>query len=75
MVQSARKFVSQILSLQYYILNKTVKNNKEFQVELINRTILLYRLPFLRILCKIKVKLSLCLTKHHAMQAYWEVEV
>jgi hypothetical protein len=24
---------------------------------------------------KVKVKLSLCLTKHHAMKAYWGVEV
>jgi hypothetical protein len=24
---------------------------------------------------KVKVKLSLCLTKHHAMKKYWEVEV
>jgi hypothetical protein len=24
---------------------------------------------------KVKVKLSLCLTKHHAMMAYWGVEV
>jgi hypothetical protein len=23
----------------------------------------------------VKVKLSLCLTKHHAMKAYWGVEV
>jgi hypothetical protein len=22
--------------------------------------------------CKVKVKFSLCLTKHHAMKAYWE---
>jgi len=24
---------------------------------------------------KVKVKLSLCLTKHHAMKTYWGVEV
>jgi hypothetical protein len=24
---------------------------------------------------KVKVKLSLCLTKHHAMKKYWGVEV
>jgi hypothetical protein len=24
---------------------------------------------------KVKVKLSLCLTKHHTMKAYWGVEV
>jgi hypothetical protein len=24
---------------------------------------------------KVKVKLSLCLTKHHAMKEYWGVEV
>jgi hypothetical protein len=24
---------------------------------------------------KVKVKLSLCLTKHHAMKPYWRVEV
>jgi hypothetical protein len=24
---------------------------------------------------KVKVKFSLCLTKHHAMKAYWGVEV
>jgi hypothetical protein len=24
---------------------------------------------------KVKVKLSLCLTKHHAMKVWWEVEV
>jgi len=24
---------------------------------------------------KVKVKLSLCITKHHAMKTYWEVEV
>jgi hypothetical protein len=24
---------------------------------------------------KVKVKLSLCLTKHHAMKVYWGVEV
>jgi hypothetical protein len=27
------------------------------------------------VLRKCKVKLSLCLTKHHAMKAYWGVEV
>jgi hypothetical protein len=24
---------------------------------------------------KVKVRLSLCLTKHHSMKAYWRVEV
>jgi hypothetical protein len=28
-----------------------------------------------RVKCKVKVKLSLCLTKHHAMKAYWGVEI
>jgi hypothetical protein len=28
-----------------------------------------------RIILKVKVKLSLCLTKHHAMKAYWGVGV
>jgi len=26
-------------------------------------------------LIKVKIKLSLCLTKHHAMKTYWGVEV
>jgi len=33
------------------------------------------RLIIIIIIIIIKVKLSLCLTKHHAMEAYWGVEV
>jgi hypothetical protein len=32
-------------------------------------------LHHLSILGKVKVKLSLCLTKYHAMKTYWGVEV
>jgi hypothetical protein len=28
---------------------------------------------FVKKKCKVKVKLSMCLTKHHAMKAYWGV--
>jgi hypothetical protein len=31
--------------------------------------------PHLHTLCKVKVKLSLCLTKHHSMKTYGGVEV
>jgi hypothetical protein len=30
---------------------------------------------FFELILKVKVKLSLCLTKHHVTKAYWEVEV
>jgi hypothetical protein len=29
----------------------------------------------IKVKVKVNVKLSLCFTKHHAMKAYWEVEV
>jgi hypothetical protein len=32
----------------------------------------IYLDPFERRIIKIKVKLSLCLTKHHAMKMYWD---
>jgi hypothetical protein len=34
-----------------------------------------FLLLFIRIYNKVNVKLSLCLTEHHAMKTYWGVEV
>jgi hypothetical protein len=35
----------------------------------------LRRFPYIQVKGKVNVKLSLCLTKHHAMKTYWGVEV
>jgi uncharacterized protein (DUF362 family) len=47
------------------------------QLELLTSwtSVLLEKLKVTDLKVKVKVKLSLCLTKHHAMKTYWRMEV
>jgi hypothetical protein len=52
-----------------------IEVKEKYQVEISNRFAALESLDESFDINKVKVKLSLCLTKHHAMKAYGGVEV
>jgi hypothetical protein len=58
--------------------NNTIENNIA-KIKYLSYLIYLARLVTVSLTkywhAKVKVNLSLCLTKHHAMKAYWGVEI
>jgi hypothetical protein len=52
-----------------------LSNNKWFKIPFSSGTLIPTRHCLACITVKVKAKLSLCLTKHHAMKTYWVVEV
>jgi hypothetical protein len=71
----AWRFVKQRDNFTFILLGGTSENGNSLRTYLYSASAKTFVHNLLDVLIEVKVKLSLCLTKHHAMKMYWGVEV